>query len=131
MYKYFFLLLFLSTSSNILKAQEMKHVTACKSALGSLPGLYFYHGADLTRDIQKKLILVAKALRNNPNCHIAIVGHWPSGIDTQKRGVARVDAVISYMMKKQGISRERLIAVYGEPSADPMDLGRVDIRVQD
>ncbi|MGE5521702.1 MAG: OmpA family protein [Candidatus Dadabacteria bacterium] len=100
----------------------------CATALGSLPSIAFSgNSTTVTSDAQGMLASVAGRLRNNPNCRITVVGYCVSPKATQTRGVARVDAVVNYLVEKEGISRDRITTLYGQQGGD---CGTVDLRAE-
>ena len=68
---------------------------------------------------------MASRLRNNPNCRLTVVGYCVSPKAVQSRGVARVDAIVNYLVENEGISRDRITTLYGQAGGD---CGTVDLR---
>lgn len=98
----------------------------CATSLGSLPSIAFSgNSSTLSSDAKSMLASVAGRLRNNPNCRISVVGYCVSPKATQTRGVARVDAVVKYLVENEGISRDRITTMYGQQDGD---CGTVDLR---
>jgi outer membrane protein OmpA-like peptidoglycan-associated protein len=101
-------------------------VSDCATALGSLPSIMFAGTTEtVSNDARSMLASVAARLRNNPNCRLTVVGYCVSPKAVQTRGVARVDAVVSYLVEKEGISRDRITTMYGQAGGD---CGTVDLR---
>ena len=69
---------------------------------------------------------MADRLRQNPNCHVVVTSYTcePSK-SSQQLSWDRVNAVINYLVEKQGISSDRLIFKYGETGGD---CNTVDLR---
>ncbi len=98
----------------------------CATALGSLPSIAFSgNSTTLSNDAKSMLASVAGRLRNNPDCRITVIGYCVSPKATQTRGVARVDAVVKYLVENEGISRDRITTMYGQPNGD---CNTVDLR---
>jgi outer membrane protein OmpA-like peptidoglycan-associated protein len=106
--------------------QTAAPVADCATALGSLPSITFSgNGTTLTSDARSLLASVAARLRNNPNCRLTVVGYCVSPKAVQSRGVARVDAIVNYLVESEGISRDRVTTMYGQAGGD---CGTVDLR---
>ncbi len=101
-------------------------VADCATALGSLPSIMFSGtSSSLSSNASSMLASVAARLRNNPNCRLTVVGYCVSPKAVQTRGVQRVDAVVNYLVEKEGISRDRITTMYGQSGGD---CGTVDLR---
>jgi outer membrane protein OmpA-like peptidoglycan-associated protein len=108
--------------------KNIQPAATCATSLGSLPSIAFSgNTTTVTSDAQGMLASVAGRLRNNPNCRITVVGYCVSPKATQTRGVARVDAVVNYLVEKEGISRDRITTLYGQQGGD---CGTVDLRAE-
>lgn len=92
---------------------------ACEAALGTLPSISFSgNSVRLTNDAQALLASVAARLRNSPECRIVVTGYCASSKSQQQRSWDRVNAVISYMVEKEGISADRFFWNYGQEGGD-------------
>jgi outer membrane protein OmpA-like peptidoglycan-associated protein/opacity protein-like surface antigen len=95
--------------------------------IGDLPSISFNPKVfKITKDAEPVLASVADRLRQNPNCHIVVTSYTcePSK-SSQQLSWDRVNAVINYLIEKQGISSDRLIFKYGESGGD---CNTVDLR---
>jgi outer membrane protein OmpA-like peptidoglycan-associated protein len=100
--------------------------TACASALGALPSVTFTgSSARLSTDAQGLLASVAARLRNSPECRIVVTSYGASSKAEQQRGWDRVNAVINYMVEKEGISGDRFFWQLGQEGGD---VNTVDLR---
>jgi len=87
--------------------------------IGDLPSVSFSgRSVSLTNDAKAVLASVAEKIRNNPNCRVAVVGYGESSKSAQQLSWDRVNAVINYLVEKEGISTERFIFKYGEGGGD-------------
>ncbi len=85
----------------------------------NLPALVFKSGgAKLARDNSKLLDAVAEQLKNNPNARIKVLGHPEANKTAQQKSYDRVEAIIKYLVEKQGISENRFIFSYDAGSGD-------------
>jgi outer membrane protein OmpA-like peptidoglycan-associated protein len=99
---------------------------ACVTTLGALPSVTFSgNGATLNNDAKGLLASVAARLRNSPECRIVVIGYCASSKSEQQRSWDRVNAVINYLVEKEGISADRMIFNYGQEGGD---CNTVDIR---
>jgi outer membrane protein OmpA-like peptidoglycan-associated protein len=77
----------------------------------------------LTRDAQEILNSVAAQLKANPTCKVKVSGHGASNKAAQQLSWDRVNAIIRYLVERQGISNTRIIFEYGtEGDATTVDL---------
>ena len=91
-------------------------------SIGNLPSIKF-KGAKLSRDAQSMLASVAQKINANPTCKVKVIGYGMSDKKAQQMSWERVNAIIKYLVEKQGISESRLIFSYGqEGDADTVDL---------
>jgi outer membrane protein OmpA-like peptidoglycan-associated protein len=98
----------------------------CSVALGSLPSVNFSgSSAAVSNDAKSLLASVAARLRNNPGCRVVVVGYCQSSKAEQQRSWERVNAVINYMVEKEGLSADRFIFQYGQEGGD---CNTVDLR---
>ena len=101
-------------------------VQTCAELLGSLPSVAFKTGSNkLDDDAKAVLSTVAAKLRNNPGCKVVVIGYCGSNKKEQQLSWDHVNAVINYMVDKEGISVDRFIFNYGQ---DGGDCNTVDLR---
>ncbi len=94
--------------------------------IGDLPSVQFRaRSVALSNDAKALLTSAAQRIRSNPTCRIAVVGYCSSTKSEQQLSWDRVNAVINYLVEKEGISSDRLIFKYGEPGGD---CNTVDLR---
>lgn len=94
--------------------------------IGDLPSVSFSgRSVALSNDAKAVLAGAASQIRNNPNCKIAVVGYGESSKAAQQLSWDRVNAVINYLVEKEGISNDRFIFKYGEGGGDS---NTVDLR---
>jgi OOP family OmpA-OmpF porin len=95
--------------------------------LGYLPSVMFKGRAvTIPTDAQSNLDNVASQMKQNPNCKVVVTGHAEASKASEQLSWDRVNAVITYLTEKEGISGDRLIFVY---SGEPGDTKTVDFRV--
>jgi len=88
--------------------------------LSTLPSITFTAGrASLTKNTTPLLESAAAQIKAAPNCRVRVVGHGASDKRAQQLSWDRVNAVIRYLVEKQGISEDRFIFSYGEGEGDP------------
>ena len=98
----------------------------CAEQLGFLPSVAFKpNSAVLSSDAKAVLATVAARMRNIPECNVVVVGYCTSNKREQQLSWDHVNAVISYLVEKEGISSSRLIFNYGQ---DGGDCNTVDLR---
>jgi outer membrane protein OmpA-like peptidoglycan-associated protein len=103
-----------------------KGANACATNLGALPSVKFNgNNPTLTSDARSMLASVAARLRNNPGCKVVVIGYCQSTKAEQQRSWDRVNAVINYMVEKEGLSADRFIFQYGQTGGD---CNTVDLR---
>ena len=99
---------------------------ACVTTLGALPSITFTgNSATLSNDARGLLASVAARLRNSPECRIVVIGYCASSKSEQQRSWDRVNAVINYLVEREGISADRMIFNYGQEGGD---CNTVDLR---
>jgi hypothetical protein len=97
-----------------------------KCNIGNLPSITFKgRSVILSKDAQALLASAAEQLRNNPNCKVAVIGYGESSKNAQQLSWDRVNAVINYLVEKEGVSSERFIFRYGQSGGDE---NTVDLR---
>ncbi len=98
----------------------------CTALLGALPSVSFKAGSNkLSDDAKAVLATVASKMRNNPGCKVVVVGYCSSNKKEQQLSWDHVNAVINYMVDKEGISQDRFIFNYGQEGGD---CNTVDLR---
>jgi len=98
----------------------------CSQKLGSLPSVAFKAGSNkLSDDAKAVLASVASRLRNNPDCKVVVIGYCASNKREQQLSWDHVNAVINYLVEKEGVSVDRFIFNYGQ---DGGDCDTVDLR---
>ena len=93
-------------------------------AITSLPSVQFARGSvRLSKAAQASLASVAAQLNASPNCKAKVIGYGASNKKAQQLSWDRVNAVIKYLVEKQGISESRLLFFYGQDGdANTVDL---------
>jgi len=98
----------------------------CAELMGSLPSVAFKAGSNkIDENTAAALATVASRLRNNPNCKVVVIGYCSSSKKEQQMSWDHVNAVITYMVEKEGISADRFIFNYGQEGGD---CNTVDLR---
>jgi outer membrane protein OmpA-like peptidoglycan-associated protein len=92
--------------------------------VSSLPSVAFKAGAvKISKDIETLLKSVAQQLIANPSCKVRVIGYGATSKSAQQLSWDRVNAVIKYLVEKQGISESRFIFSYGQDGdANTVDL---------
>lgn len=92
--------------------------------VGNLPSVQFRAGSSrLTKDAEAILASVASNINANPNCKIKVTGYGASDKSSQQMSWDRVNAVITYLVEKQGISEQRFVFAYGRDG----DVNTIDL----
>jgi outer membrane protein OmpA-like peptidoglycan-associated protein len=100
--------------------------SGCDVSLGALPSVTFSGKAvSLNKDNMSLLASVGARMRNNPECKVVVVGYCNSTKQEQQLSWDRVNAVINYLVEKEGISADRFIFQYGQEGGD---CNTVDLR---
>lgn len=93
--------------------------------MSSVPSISFVKGSNkLTTDAQALLGSTADRLKNNPGCKLVVSGYAQASKASQQLSWDRVNAVINYLVEKQGVSSDRLVFKYGQSAGD---LNTVDL----
>lgn len=88
-------------------------------AIGNVPSVGFKRGSvALSTEAQSLLASTADRLKNNPTCKLFVMGYAEASKASQQLSWDRVNAVITYLVEKQGIAAERLINKYGQGDGD-------------
>ncbi|MBS1659753.1 MAG: OmpA family protein [Bacteroidetes bacterium] len=86
-----------------------------KCNIGDLPSINFKgRSVSLNNDAKALLASAADKMRNNPGCKVAVIGYGESSKAAQQLSWDRVNAVINYLVEKEGIGADRLIFRYGQ-----------------
>jgi outer membrane protein OmpA-like peptidoglycan-associated protein len=98
----------------------------CANTLGALPSVTFKgNSVSVSADATSMLSSIASRMRNNPECKVVVIGYCASNKQQQQRSWDRVNAVINYLIEKEGISGDRFIFNYGQEGGD---CSTVDLR---
>jgi OmpA-OmpF porin, OOP family len=94
----------------------------CK--ITDLPSIQFRgNTVKLSRDAESILASVANQLKANPGCRVKVTGHGPSNKAAQQLSWDRVNAIVRYLVERQGIADNRIIFEYGtEGDTNTVDL---------
>jgi OmpA-OmpF porin, OOP family len=107
--------------SNMMKTQA----AAVTCSLGSLPSVTFKGSSvKISKDAEALLASAAAQINANPNCKVKVLGYGASSKSAQQLSWDRVNAVINYLVTKQGISENRLEFFYGQNG----DVNTVDLQ---
>jgi outer membrane protein OmpA-like peptidoglycan-associated protein len=97
-----------------------------KCGIGDLPSITFKGRAvTLSNDNKALLATVAQKMKDNPNCKVAVIGYGESSKAAQQLSWDRVNAIINYLVEKEGINSDRFIFRYGQSGGDE---NTVDLR---
>ncbi len=90
-----------------------------KCNIGDLPSITFKgRSVTLSKDAKALLATTADKIRNNPDCKVAVIGYGESSKAAQQLSWDRVNAVINYLIEKEGIASDRLIFRYGQTGGE-------------
>ncbi len=99
--------------------KNMVAPAAPQCSMGSVPSISFAKGsAKLSKQAEGLLAAAADRLKNNPACKLFVTGYAEASKASQQLSWDRVNAIITYLSEKQGISSERLINKYGQGDGD-------------
>ncbi len=92
--------------------------------IGDLPSIQFRsNSATLSTAGKNMLNSVAEKVKGLPQCNIRVIGYGAANKRAQQLSHDRVNAVIRYLVEKQGISENRFIFEYGQQGdANTVDL---------
>lgn len=94
--------------------------------IGDLPSVSFSgRSVTLSNDAKAVLAGVAEKMRNNANCKVAVIGYGESNKAAQQLSWDRVNAVITYLVEKEGLSQDRFIFRHSQEGGDA---NTVDLR---
>ena len=109
-----------------LAAQLARGIGPKDCGIGDLPSVTFKaKSITLSNDAKALLASAAAKIKANPSCKIAVIGYCSSSKSEQQLSWDRVNAVISYLVDKEGIGQDRFIFKYGETGGD---CNTVDLR---
>ena len=98
----------------------------CAQKMGPLPSVAFKTNSNvLSDDAKAVLATVGSRMRNNPECKVAVIGYCSSSKKEQQLSWDHVNAVITYLVEKEGLSADRFIFNYGQEGGD---CNTVDLR---
>jgi outer membrane protein OmpA-like peptidoglycan-associated protein len=98
----------------------------CSEKLGMLPSVVFRANSNRLSDDNKAVLAsVAARMRNNPECKVVVIGYCASDKKQQQLSWDHVNAVITHLVEKEGISADRFIFNYGQEGGD---CNTVDLR---
>ncbi|HXB07247.1 MAG TPA: OmpA family protein [Puia sp.] len=90
-----------------------------RCSIGDLPSVTFKgRSVTLTKDHKALLATVADKMKNNPNCKVAVIGYGESSKAAQQLSWDRVNAVINYLVEKEGVNSDRFIFRYGQSGGE-------------
>ena len=102
---------------NLIDSAGLGSGTKCH--IGDLPSITFKgRSVSLSKDNKALLASVAQKLRDNPNCKIAVIGYGESSKAAQQLSWDRVNAVINYLVEKEGVSSDRFIFRYAQSGGE-------------
>ncbi|MDB5247935.1 MAG: hypothetical protein JWQ40_2329 [Segetibacter sp.] len=94
--------------------------TIADCRISDLPSVQFRgNSVRLTKEAESILNSVASQLKANPTCKVRVSGHGASTKTAQQLSWDRVNAIIRYLVEKQGLSDNRIIFEYGT-EGDPL-----------
>ena len=92
---------------------------SCTDKLGALPSIMFAkNSVKLSDDAKRLLAVTADRMRNAPGCNVVVSGYCAGNKVQQQRSWDRVNAIITYLIEKEGVSGDRFIFKYGEEGGD-------------
>ena len=90
-----------------------------KCNIGDLPSINFKgRTVVLSKENQALLASTAEKLRNSTGCKVAVIGYGESSKAAQQLSWDRVNAVINYLVEKEGIPSDRFIFRYGQSGGE-------------
>lgn len=86
----------------------------CSRKIGTVE--FSGYESNISKDIKSKLKKIADSIKQNTTCKIEITGYCGNSENTRltKSNWDRVNNVIDYMVKNEGINADRFIFRYGE-----------------
>jgi outer membrane protein OmpA-like peptidoglycan-associated protein len=87
--------------------------------IGDLPSVSFKERSiALSNDAKAVLAGVAEKMRQHVDCKVAVIGYGESNKAAQQLSWDRVNAVISYLVEKEGINQDRFIFRHSQEGGD-------------
>ena len=86
--------------------------------VGSLPSIKFAAGKTLSGNSVQLLKAIAAKMKANPACKVKVIGHPMASKVSQQSCWERVNAIITYLIEKEGISESRFVFMYDGGSGD-------------
>ena len=109
----------ISELQKLIESAKFTSTSVAECSITSLPSISFKSGgAKLNRESMSLLDAVAVQMRNNPSCKVKVLGHPESNKSSQQKAYDRVEAIIKYLVEKQGIAESRFIFAYEGGSGD-------------
>lgn len=102
---------------------NMKMAPSAECSIGSLPSIQFKGTAKLSKENEATLAAAAAQITANPACKVKVIGYGASSKSAQQLSWERVNAVMKYLVEKQGIAESRLVFNYGQDG----DVNSVDL----
>lgn len=100
-----------------LDSLRLHGTTGC--GIGDLPSVSFKeHSIALSNDAKAVLASVAEKMRQHADCKVAVIGYGESNKAAQQLSWDRVNAVISYLVEKEGVSQDRFIFRHSQEGGD-------------
>ena len=98
-----------------------------KCNIGDLPSISFKgRSVTLTKETRTpSWPAPLKRCKDNPTCKVAVIGYGESSKAAQQLSWDRVNAIINYLVEKEGVSLDRFIFRYGQSNGDE---NTVDLR---
>jgi outer membrane protein OmpA-like peptidoglycan-associated protein len=92
--------------------------------IGDLPSVQFKgKGNKLDKNAQDLLASIAQKMAANPTSKIKVIGYGATDKKAQQASWERVNAVINYLVEKQGVAENRFVFTYGQDGdANTVDL---------
>jgi outer membrane protein OmpA-like peptidoglycan-associated protein len=87
-------------------------VVGCGS-IGNGSVMFSGGSRSLSSSAKNQLNNLANSMRSNPNCKVVVMGNGSSSKVAQQRSWDRANAVINYMVDRNGVDRGRFIMQYG------------------
>lgn len=95
-------------------AANWKERKKAECTIAALPSIQFKNNAVLSANAITALNAVAAQLNANPDCKVRVIGYGASSKLAQQNSWERVNAVIKYLVERQGIAESRFIFTYGQ-----------------
>jgi len=94
--------------------------------LGELPSIHFTgkNNSKLDKEALGLLAGIAQKMKDNPNSRVKVIGYGSTDKKAQQASWEKVNAVIKYLVEKQGIAENRFIFTYGQDG----DANTVDVQ---